>query len=81
MEYDDIEERYFARHILVVRLCNDGILIKDVVYELWRDDNFDFATFDSLRSRVNQLTRSALLLRVGSGLRKQEMLRHSLRQT
>jgi hypothetical protein len=48
------------------------------MYELWRDDNFDIAAFDGLRSRVNQLTWSTLLLRVGSGLREQEMLGHGL---
>lgn len=70
------KKRYSARHILVVRLCDDGIFIKDVVYELWRNNNLDFAAFDGLRSRVDQLTWSTFLLRVGSRLREQEMLRH-----
>ena len=62
--------RYFAWHILIVRLCDDGILIKDVMYELRRNDNLDFAAFYGLRSRVDQLTWSTLLLRVRSGLRE-----------
>jgi hypothetical protein len=48
------------------------------MYELWRNDNFDFTAFHGLWSRVNQLTWSALLLRVGSGLGEQEMLGHGL---
>jgi hypothetical protein len=48
------------------------------MYELRRNDNLDFPTLNCLWSWVNQLTRSALLLRVGSSLREQEMLIHGL---
>ena len=44
------------------------------MYELWRDDNFDFTAFHGLWSRVNKLAWSTLLLRIGSGLSEQEML-------
>ena len=29
-----------ARHVLIVRLGDDRIFSKDVVYELWRNDNY-----------------------------------------
>jgi hypothetical protein len=48
------------------------------VYKLWRNDNLDFTAVNGLWSRVYQLTWSALLLRVGSGLREQEMLGQGL---
>jgi hypothetical protein len=48
------------------------------MYKLRSNDNLDFAALDGLRSGINQLTWSALLLGVGSSLRKQEMLIHGL---
>ena len=72
-----MRRRYIAWDILIVSLGNDGILAKDVVYELWRHDNV-FTAFRSPQPQINWLTKFALFLRVGCGLREQETLGRGL---
>jgi hypothetical protein len=72
-----VQVRHIAWDVLIVSLGNDGILAKNVVYELWRHGNV-FTAFRGPQPRINRLARFTLLLRVDCGMREQEMLGHSL---
>ena len=65
--------RYLARDVIAVRLCNDGELLKDVMHQLGRDYNLNFAVH-RLRSGIHQLARLASFLAFRRGLGEQEVL-------
>ena len=61
MGYKANDRLYLARHIVIVCFGHNGELFKDVMYELWRDDNLHLAVY-RLRTRVDELAGFAALL-------------------
>lgn len=69
-----LEEPYFVWNILLVSFLDHRIFIKYIANQLRRYPNLDFATIDSLRARVYDLTRLSLFLAFRRSLGKKQML-------
>lgn len=69
------EKTYFTGDVVAVGSCDNGVFVKDVVYELRGNANFDFSTFDGFRAWVDKLAGFAFALILCGCLSKDQMLK------